>query len=66
VGTQLTRIDVGAGQSTVIANDIQSIVFEAAANPISTVVYTVNAQKTLVNARVLTASITGEARLRNV
>jgi prepilin-type N-terminal cleavage/methylation domain-containing protein len=66
VGTQLVRLDVGTDQSTVIANDVQSIVFEAAADPISTVVYTVNVQKTLTNGRVLTAASAGETRLRNV
>lgn len=65
-GRQLVRIDSGTGQSTILANDIQSVNFASTGNPIGTVQYAVTAQKTLWNQRNITVASTGEARLRNV
>lgn len=64
-GTQLIRTDTGIGQTTILANDIQSVVFTVSGNPVATVAYTVAAQRTLTNNRVLSVNSTGEARLRN-
>lgn len=64
-GSQLIRLDTGTGQSTVLANDIQSILFTASGNPPDTVTYRVTAQHSLANGRNLSVISTGEAKLRN-
>ena len=62
-GNQLVR--VSAGQTTVLANDIQTITFSTTGAPVSTVIFSVTAQRTLISGRVLSVASTGEARLRN-
>ena len=65
-GTQLIRI--GGGQTTILANDIQSVTFAATGAPIQTIVFLVTAQRTMTNGRAVPAvplAMTGEARLRN-
>lgn len=64
-GRQLVRTDTGSGQSTILANDIQSVIFTAAGNPLATINYRLTAQRTLTNGRVLSVTSTGQARLRN-
>lgn len=68
-GTQLIRTDTGTGQTTVLANDIQSVNFAMTGNPANTVTYTVNARRTLINGRLVPENSpltqAGEARLRN-
>lgn len=65
-GTQLVRM--GGGQTTILANDIQSATFSATGAPVQTIVFSVTAQRTMTNGRAVPAvplSMTGEARLRN-
>lgn len=62
---QLLRTDTGTGQTRVMANDVQSIVFALQGAPVERVSYLVTARRDLTNGRMLTASFTGEARLRN-
>lgn len=64
-GRQLVKTDAGTGQTTVLANDIQSVTFTAAGNPMATIQYVLTARRALWNGRNLSASSTGEARLRN-
>lgn len=64
-GTQLIRTDTGTGQTSILANDIQSVLFAVNGNPIQTVAYTVTARRTLTNNRILSVNSTGESRLRN-
>ena len=65
-GRQLVKIDAGTRQTTVLANDIQSVNFTAAGNPVATIQYVLTAQRALWNGRNISVSSTGEARLRNV
>ncbi len=64
-GTQLTRIDTGTGQSTVLANDIQTVAFATTGNPVATVTYTLTARGAMINGRNLSLTSSGEARVRN-
>lgn len=64
-GRQLVRSDTGSGRNTILANDIQSVTFSATGVPAATITYSVTAQRTLTNGRVLSVTSTGEARLRN-
>jgi len=63
-GTQLIRTNA-AGQTSVLANNVQGIIFTATGAPIATVNYTVTTRRTLPNGRILTLTSTGEARFRN-
>lgn len=62
-GNQLVR--VSGGQTRILANDIQNVNFSATGAPVSTIVFSVTAQRALINGRVLSVASTGEARLRN-
>ena len=62
-GTQLVRIT--GGQTTVLANDIQSVAFGASGSPIATVSFSVITRRTMINGRILSVTSTGEAKLRN-
>lgn len=64
-GRQLVRSDTGSGRNTILANNIQSVTFNATGVPAATITYSVIAQRTLRNGRVLSVTSTGEARLRN-
>jgi len=64
-GRQLVRTDTGSGQSRILANDVQTVVFTVSGSPVATVNYTVTAQRTLTNGRILSLGSTGGARLRN-
>ena len=66
VGSQLVRLDTVTGETKPMANDIQTINFTSTGNPVSTLVYTVTARRTLLDGRDITVTSTGEARLRNV
>jgi hypothetical protein len=65
-GTQLVRTDTVTNQTNVLANDIQNVVFAATGSPVSTITYTLTAQRTLIGGRVLAETSAGEAGLRNV
>lgn len=62
-GTQLVRTG-GGGPNSILANDIQTVAFVASGSPV-TIRMTVNAQRTMINGRILTVTSTGEAKLRN-
>lgn len=64
-GNQLLRRDMGTGQATVLANDIQSLTFTANGNPLASVGLSVTAQRSVTNGRTLSVTSAGEARLRN-
>ena len=62
-GTQLVRFDSGTDETTVLANDIQTLEFSSLND--NTIQFDVTAQRELVDGRVLSVSSTGEARFRN-
>ncbi len=61
-GRQLVRIDTN-GNTAILANDVQALNFSFI-DP-NTLVYSVTAQRTTVDGRALTTTLTGDARFRN-
>lgn len=61
-GKQLIRND-GAGNTTILANDVQSVNFSFV--DANTVVYSVTTQRTTIEGRNISATLTGDARFRN-
>ena len=61
-GRQLVRVDAN-GNTTILANDVQALNFSFV-DP-NTLVYSVTAQRTTVDGRALTTTLTGDARFRN-
>ena len=61
-GRQLMRVD-GNGNTTILANDVQASNF--AFVDANTLVYSVTAQRTTVDGRTVSTTLTGDARFRN-
>ena len=65
-GSQLVRVDSATTQTTILANDVQTVNFATVGNPVTRVTFSVTAQQNTIDGRALTVTSTGEARLRNV
>jgi len=64
-GSQLVRLDTGNMQTTVLANDVRSVLFTLDGNPLASVNMLVMAQRTTTDGRLVSLSSSGEAKLRN-